>query len=154
MNNAERDKETNDKILKDYLEWIELNDVVCPFPILWSDIFGVIIDLTKINNNDLIDLIGRPCILNSWDNPEEIKLKRFITHLKFAHKKQIMWWVNKKVIEHQEYLDSNPEKMNYSGAFIQREFLKNTKKKKMREWQQGIMKPYQPYVLINPLPSS
>ena len=89
MRLGEKDKQTNDTILKDYLEWIELNDVVCPFPMPWSDIFNVIIDLTKINNNDLIDLIGRPCIMNSWYNPEEIKLERFINHLKFAHEKKI-----------------------------------------------------------------
>lgn len=147
MNNENGDKETNDTILKDYLEWIELNDIVCPFPILWNDIFGVIIDLTKINNNELIDLIGRPCILNGWDNPEEIKLKRFITHLEFAHKKQIMWWVNKKINEHQEYLEFNSEKMNYSGAFLQKEFPKNTRKKTNRELQKGFIKPYKHYNL-------
>ena len=152
MNIEERDKKTNDTILKDYLEWIELNDVVCPFPMPWSDIFNVIIDLTKINNNHLIDLIGRPCIMNSWDNPEEIKLDRFINHLKFAHEKKILFWVDRKINEHQEYLDYNPEKMNYSGAFLQKEFPKNTKKKSRREWQQGVMKPNNYYRMTNPFP--
>ena len=147
MNIEERDKETNDTILKDYLEWIELNDVVCPFPMPWSDIFNVIIDLTKINNNHLIDLIGRPCILNSWDNPEEIKLERFINHLKFAHEKKILFWVDRKINEHQEYLDYNPEKMNYSGAFLQKEFPKKTRKKTNRELQKGFIKPYKHYNL-------
>ena len=32
MRLGEKDKQTNETIFKDYLEWIESNDIVCPYP--------------------------------------------------------------------------------------------------------------------------
>ena len=159
MNKEERDKETNDTILKDYLDWIELNDIVCPYPDMWMKIWDKIIQLTNINNHDLIDLINRPSILNSWDNTEHIKRERFINHLKFAHKKNIMFWINREIEEYQLYLETtNANKKNTSewvqhdSAFLQMEFPKYTKKKRRLEWQQGVMKPNNYYRMTNPFP--
>ena len=62
MSNNKKDIEINDAILNNYLEWIELNDVVCPFPSTWNKIIDTITRLTKIKYDDLINLVGRPCI--------------------------------------------------------------------------------------------
>ena len=147
MRLGEKDKQTNETIFKDYLEWIESNDIVCPYPDMWSKIWNNISLLTEINSHDLIDLIGRPCILNGWDNPEHIKRERFINHIKFAHKKNIMFWINREIEEYQLYLDTS----RY-GAFLQMWSPKNTKKKSRLEWQQGVMKPNKYYRMTNPFP--
>ena len=153
MNKEERDKETNDIILKDYLEWIELNDIVCPYPDMWMKIWNKIIQLTNINDQDLIDLINRPCVLNSWDNPEHIKRERFINHIKFAHKKNVMFWINREIEEFQLYLETtSSEWPHHDGAFLQMWSPKNTKKKSRHEWQQGVMKPNNYYRMTNPFP--
>ena len=148
----EQDKLVNDTILKDYLEWIELNDIVCPFPDLWIKIWDKIILLTKINNNDLIDLIDRPCVLNGWNSPEKIKKERFISHLKFAHEKNIMYWIDKEVFKYQRHLDFGQENYRYRGAFLQSEFPKYTKRKSNRELQQGVRKAEIYYEITNPFP--
>ena len=155
MRLGEKDKQTNDTILKDYLEWIELNDIVCPYPDMWCKIWDIIILLTKINSHDLIDLIGRPCILNGWDNPEHIKRERFINHLKFAHKKNVMFWINREIEQYQfelEKKNTNSERFHYR-AFLQMWSPKNTKKKSRLEWQQGVMKPNNDYRMTNPFPN-
>ena len=160
MNKEERDKETNDTILKDYLDWIELNDIVCPYPDMWMKIWDKIIQLTNINNHDLIDLINRPCVLNSWDNPEHIKRERFINHLKFAHEKNVMFWINREIEEYQLLIETtnankknNSEWVHHDNAFLQMWSPKNTKKKKRLEWQQGVMKPNNYYKMTNPFPN-
>ena len=155
MSNNKKDIEINDAILNDYLEWIELNDVVCPFPSTWIKIIDTITRLTKIKSDDLINLIGRPCILNGWENPESIKKERFIRHLKFAHEKKIIYWIYFEVNEHQDYLISkykNPEPWQHTGAFLQSEFPKNTKGTSKLERQKGINQPVMVYKSTNPFP--
>ena len=94
MSREERDKGTNDTILKDYLEWIELNDIVCPYVDVWIAIFDEIKIHTKHSLNKLNNLIGRPCILNGAMAPNKFRKKRFVNYLKFAHEKKIMYYIN------------------------------------------------------------
>ena len=151
---GERDKQTNETIFKDYLEWIESNDIVCPYPYMWCKIWDKISLLTEINSNDLVDLIGRPCILNGWENSEDFKRERFINHIKFAHKKNIMFWINKEIEEYQLLIETtnankknNSEWVLHDGAFLQMWSPKNTKKK-----SRGVMKPNNDYRMTNPFP--
>ena len=53
--------------------------------------------LSLVSYDELIELIGRPLILNAWTSPNETKKQRFIEHLKFAHRKFLMHYINFRI---------------------------------------------------------
>ena len=107
-------EEINDLILKDYLEWIEKDNIICPLPGLWIEIFSAIQYRIKCSYDELAELIGRPLILNAWMLPNKTKKKRFIEHLKFAHRKSLMHYINFRIDMYQ-----SDKRNKESGNFLQ-----------------------------------
>ena len=71
----------------------------------------------KCSYNELVELIGRPLILNAWISSDEIKKKRFIEHLKFAHRKFLMHYINFRIDMYQSAKENKDVK--FGGNFLQ-----------------------------------
>ena len=117
MKTPEEIKKINDLLLKEYLEWIEKENIICPSPPLWSEIIAAIEYGTKCSYDELIELIGRPLILNAWTSPNETKKQRFIEHLKFAHRKFLMHYINFRINMYQSAKENKDVK--FGGNFLQ-----------------------------------
>ena len=117
MKTLEEIKEINDLLLKEYLEWIEKENIICPSPPLWGEIFAAIEYGTKSSYNEIVELIGRPLILNAWISSNESKKQRFIEHLKFAHRKFLMHYINFRIDMYQSAKENKDVK--FGGNFLQ-----------------------------------
>ena len=117
MKTLEEIKEINDLLLKEYLEWIEKENIICPSPPLWCEIDAAIKHGTQYSNDELLELIGPPLILNAWMSPNETKKQRFIEHLKFAHRKFLMHYINFRIDMYQSAKENKDVK--FGGNFLQ-----------------------------------
>jgi hypothetical protein len=88
----------NLQIYNELLEFVEENEIVCPMPIHWNNLYRLIV--RRIHGNEAVDMnvvgiredfgIETPLILGGWIASNSDKKERFLSHIQIAAENNII----------------------------------------------------------------